>query len=359
MAANRSKSIKQPDPPAPEASKAALQFVSVRALVIGVSLVPLICYWIAYTQIRANSTDLVMISLMAVAVFPLTVLLGLNVLFRRCVPRSQPVTLAAHQSTGPEAAYLHFHDGYYYLFENEGLCCKGLNSTYRIMMGRSQAVTGPYLDKEGSDLSKGGSSLFLGTNADKIGPGQIGIVSDGGIDRFSFHYYGSLVNGVPTLGLQTVVWGPGGWPQPATDLPAGRCAILSKASGLALGIHNVSSAEGTALDQFPYRKDPFQQWNVSPTGDGYTTLSSLGTGKFMDLFQCNPHDGTKVDQYAWLGTDCQRWTLEPTSDGAYRILSKGGGTAVTLPGGAKTPQALVEGDRWKGDSSQEWLFQKL
>lgn len=280
-------------------------------------------------------------------------------------PMGQPVSIVAGQSTGPEAPYLHFHGGYYYVFENEGLCCKGMDSTYQIMMGRSKAITGPYLDKNGKELAHGGGTLFLGSDGDKIGPGHVGIYSADGQDRLTFHYYGSLVNGVPSLGLETLAWDADGWPRAVPDAPAtgaglapGRYAILSKASGLALGVHNVLLDDGTPIDQFTYSGGAMQLWNVCPVGDGFYGISSLGTGKYIDLFQCNPADGTKISQYGWGNNDCQCWRIESAGNGVYRIISKGGGTAITLPGGTKDLQALVVGSAWKGDPGQQWLFQK-
>ncbi len=61
--------------------------VTPRAVILGVLLAPGICYWVAYTQIRANSTDLTMMSLMAAAVFPLLTLMALSALLRRFLPR--------------------------------------------------------------------------------------------------------------------------------------------------------------------------------------------------------------------------------------------------------------------------------
>lgn len=62
-------------------------FLSARAVIIGTVLAPLICYWVAYTQIRANSTDLTMMSLMTAAVFPLIILMILNKVFRSVSPK--------------------------------------------------------------------------------------------------------------------------------------------------------------------------------------------------------------------------------------------------------------------------------
>lgn len=61
--------------------------VTPRAVLLGAVLAPAVCYWVAYTQIRANSTDLVMMSLMAAALFPLVALLAGNAVLRRFAPK--------------------------------------------------------------------------------------------------------------------------------------------------------------------------------------------------------------------------------------------------------------------------------
>ena len=67
-----------------------------------------------------------------------------------------------------EASYLYQHGGYYYLFVNWGICCKGTNSTYNIRVGRSKQVTGPYLDQSGVDLLKGGGGSLVPGNRKEI-----------------------------------------------------------------------------------------------------------------------------------------------------------------------------------------------
>jgi hypothetical protein len=106
--------------------------------------------------------------------------------------------------------------------------------------------------------------------------------------------------------MQMLIWGADGWPQPGSDLPAGRYTIVSKASGLALGVQNSNAAEGTLIDQAPYMGGPTQQWNLSPTGDGYYSIGSLGTAKYFDLLECKSDEGTKISQYPWFNNDCQK-----------------------------------------------------
>jgi arabinan endo-1,5-alpha-L-arabinosidase len=111
-----------------------------------------------------------------------------------------------------EAPYLYLHGTRYYLFVNWGLCCKGVKSTYEIRVGRSARVTGPYLDKNGVDLAKGGGTLFLGKEGRFIGPGQTGIFREGGNEWLSYHYYDARNYGQATLGLRKLEWDKDGWP---------------------------------------------------------------------------------------------------------------------------------------------------
>lgn len=114
-----------------------------------------------------------------------------------------------------EAPYIFPHDGWYYLFVNWGACCRGVDSTYEIRMGRSESPDGPFRDVDGVDLADGGGTMFLGSQGNQIGPGHAGVVAleDAGSESFllSYHYYDADDNGIAKLGLRDVTWASG-WP---------------------------------------------------------------------------------------------------------------------------------------------------
>ncbi|HEX4342011.1 MAG TPA: beta-galactosidase [Verrucomicrobiae bacterium] len=129
----------------------------------------------------------------------------------RITPDSPVYSLAKKKEI--EASYITAHDGWYYLFVNWGICCRGEDSTYNIRMGRSREITGPYLDENGNDMLIGGGTLFLGSEGRFIGPGHAGILREGENEFVSFHFYDGAHAGRQTLGIRRLNWDDNGWPR--------------------------------------------------------------------------------------------------------------------------------------------------
>ena len=143
-----------------------------------------------------------------------------------------PRTLGAPIATAreSEASDIVFHDRFFYLFVNHGSCCKGKDSTYNIRVGRARTITGPYMDRDGAPLATGGGTLFLASDAQRIGPGHFGRVLDYDIatnnsaaanngtsianpERFSIHYEADMTrNGRSVLDIRPLSWSADGWP---------------------------------------------------------------------------------------------------------------------------------------------------
>lgn len=116
-------------------------------------------------------------------------------------------------SSAMEASYITYRNGYYYLFVNWDSCCSGVDSTYKIIVGRSASITGPYVDKNGVPLLYDtGGTLFVGTSGRWIGPGHADITTVAGQDYFSYHIYDGLYDGWATLRINEISWDEDLWP---------------------------------------------------------------------------------------------------------------------------------------------------
>jgi arabinan endo-1,5-alpha-L-arabinosidase len=88
----------------------------------------------------------------------------------------------------------------------------GAASTYEIMVGRSNSITGPYRDRSGRLLTQGGGTLVLRGAGPFRGPGSNSVLSDDGQDWIIYQYYDSREGGAAKLGIQPLDWTADGWP---------------------------------------------------------------------------------------------------------------------------------------------------
>lgn len=115
-----------------------------------------------------------------------------------------------------EAPFIIRREGFYYLFASYDFCCRGVNSSYYTVVGRSKDLTGPYLDREGKDMMRGGGFLVLHADLDPAkrfkGPGHVAILQDGARDYIVYHAYDARNRGRPTLRIAMLGWSGDGWP---------------------------------------------------------------------------------------------------------------------------------------------------
>ncbi len=124
----------------------------------------------------------------------------------------------ANRAAGPdgnpaiEAPFIIRHGDFWYLFVSFDQCCQGVASTYTVHVGRSEALTGPYVDREGTPLSEGGGTLILSEYGQWKGPGHNAVFTEDGIDWMVYHAYDARQIGVPKLRMESIIWDDEEWP---------------------------------------------------------------------------------------------------------------------------------------------------
>lgn len=120
-----------------------------------------------------------------------------------------------------EGTYIHKRDGYYYLFASIGRCCEGIKSTYTTVVGRSDKLFGPYLDKQGRSMSDNHHEVLIKKNESFVGTGHNSeIVTDKAGDDWMF-YHAVKVSDPDgrVLMLDKIVW-EDDWPSVKTNSPS-------------------------------------------------------------------------------------------------------------------------------------------
>lgn len=322
---------------------------------------------------------------------------------KRLHPTNEPINVAINS----EASIIIHRDGWYYLLVTHGSCCAGASSTYNIRMGRSRAVTGPFLDNMGVDMLRGGGKLFLGSGGRVIGPGHFGLLDLGdGVQKFSCHYEADLDRGgISVLDLRPLLWRDG-WPVAGDHVREGVYQIESARTGTALelaveampvggprrrgpppgapgsaagappsppapppapipaqGADQVSASwPSSAVDVrlSPYMLQAQQKWRVTPVanvggypGEPYFKITVDGTDRALTATA----DGELVAAPSFSGAPEQLWRIDQLTDGSWRVMPKAvpnGGASMALSAVGSSKPTLA---KFQADSDRErWQF---
>ncbi|HET9871300.1 MAG TPA: family 43 glycosylhydrolase [Propionibacteriaceae bacterium] len=265
---------------------------------------------------------------------------------------------------------------YYYLFAAFDYCCRGVDSDYRVVVGRSKTITGPYLDKAGVSLLEGGGSEVLRGYNEFQGTGHPDVYSAGGVDYFVNHYYDTTSGGTPRLNVRTLSWS-GGWPtvsdpfNPSRSaghgsayvqpVPRDSAAVVSNASCGYAGA-NVTLAAASSTDicqqwQIDAR-DAKQVTDGTETGSRFQNRKSNMSADFPGCVEARVRGN--IGQFDWLGNFfynvCQRWVFSPAPDGFTTISSIAGRNLVWTAEGL-TPGANLGASTPTGAANQQFRFQ--
>jgi len=124
----------------------------------------------------------------------------------------EPPVLTTLTTSLGEGVFIIKDAAYYYIFASRGRCCAGMNSTYQIVMGRSENIKGPYLNKEGESWIDNKYSLFLAGDSTEPGRGHNGFFTEHDTTFIVYHAYTRSANGMSLLNIKPVYMDKGGWP---------------------------------------------------------------------------------------------------------------------------------------------------
>jgi arabinan endo-1,5-alpha-L-arabinosidase len=110
-----------------------------------------------------------------------------------------------------EAPFIVRRCGYYYLFVSFDKCCAGADSTYRVMVGRSRELKGPYVDRAGVAMRDGGGTQVVAGAGAWKGPGHNAVLHTDKGDYNIYHAYAAS-DGHSELRISELFWDAEAWP---------------------------------------------------------------------------------------------------------------------------------------------------
>jgi len=259
-----------------------------------------------------------------------------------------------------ENPFITFRDGYYYLFASVGECCQGVNSTYRIVVGRSSSITGPYVGKDGTDMMDGGGTIFDNGNDRWIGPGGQSLFNNRVLAR---HAYDAEDDGTPKLLVTDLFWDASGWPtyeaQSREALESGTTyELLNPNSSKVLEAAGMGTEDGTNVQIWDDQDQVNQRWTLYENDDGTYRLIGVQSGKALDVEGAGTSDGTNVHLWTYLGGENQHWDILDNGDDTFRLIDVNSGKALDVNefGTSNGTNVQIWADFENG--AQQWQFNR-
>lgn len=126
------------------------------------------------------------------------------------------ITVAARPNTrfhSIEGAYVIRRVDFNYLFVSWDFCCAGAWSNYKVAVGRSRNVTGPYVDRSGYQMVDGGGTLLLKGDRRWRGPGHNSVLTTSDGQWLVYHAFDANdPSAGRVLQIRPMSWSSDGWP---------------------------------------------------------------------------------------------------------------------------------------------------
>ena len=100
---------------------------------------------------------------------------------------------------------------------------------------------------------------------------------------------------------------------------------------IAFDITDGSKENGAVIQLWQNVHAEQQQFMIKNDNEGYYTIQSRHSGKYLTAGNANPNWGEKIVQQDEKNDDTQKWSFKKQSDGSYNIISKCGNLNIDIP----------------------------
>ncbi|MCK2218509.1 glycoside hydrolase family 127 protein [Actinomadura sp. ATCC 31491] len=131
--------------------------------------------------------------------------------------------------------------------------------------------------------------------------------------------------------------------------------LVNAASGLVLGVQNMSTADGGLAVQWSDNGTADHDWVPVVDGDALR-LRNVNSGKVLGVENMSTADNARVLQWGDTGTADHRWTVTDAGDGSVRIRNVNSGKLLAVLNGSTAAGAQVVQDSDNGSQDNQWRF---
>ncbi|MFB9415584.1 beta-L-arabinofuranosidase domain-containing protein [Dactylosporangium matsuzakiense] len=143
------------------------------------------------------------------------------------------------------------------------------------------------------------------------------------------------------------------WAASGQGSGGGSYRLVNAASGLVLGVQNMSTADGGLALQWTDSGTADHNWEMITDGSA-VRFRNVNSGKVLGVLNMSTADNASVLQWADNGTADHRWTLLDQGDGTYKIRNVNSGKLLAIQNNSTANGAFAVQDSDNGTADNRW-----
>jgi hypothetical protein len=132
--------------------------------------------------------------------------------------------------------------------------------------------------------------------------------------------------------------------------------LVARHSGKLADVLNASTADGANIVQWTANGQTNQRWRFTDAGGGYSTITSVNSGKCLDVFggATATGDGVRVVQWSCNGGTNQQWRVQDAGSGYVTLIARHSNKCLDVTGSSTADGAQLEQFTCNGAANQQW-----
>ncbi|GAA3273915.1 glycoside hydrolase family 127 protein [Dactylosporangium vinaceum] len=143
------------------------------------------------------------------------------------------------------------------------------------------------------------------------------------------------------------------WAASGQGSGGGSYRLVNAASGLVLGVQNMSTADGGLALQWTDSGTADHNWEMITDGSA-VRFRNVNSGKVLGVQNMSTADNAPVLQWTDNGTADHRWTLLDQGDGTYKIRNVNSGKLLAIQNNSTANGAFAVQDSDNGTADNRW-----
>ncbi|HOB91171.1 MAG: RICIN domain-containing protein [Bacillota bacterium] len=223
-----------------------------------------------------------------------------------------------------------------------------MRSDYKIAVGRSKNVEGPYVDKNGIDMMDGGGTIIDAGNTRHNRVGGQDVYENKLLIR---HAYDRAIRGAHVLLISDLQWDDEGWPVVCESEINGYYQIQNKANGkfLTTAYGNTAVGAKAVLEADP-KGAPFD-WQIYRKEEDYYRIQSRSNFNYLEVAAGSTDIGAAIQLGSYENRDQRLWKLVQQDNGCFSIVNKNSGLVLEASDDPDSGRCSVIQGADRGDDS--------